>query len=396
MASTPSREEIESALQEFQGNKSQAARQLGISRGKLRYALELDPTLEPVIDKPHVKPVTIQEKYRYEQQIAQLKTDLSNALEQDYHDEQYQKFVGEIVSAERTVPGWVTPRSPKKVSAIAGAELSDIHHLEVVNPLEIEGVNSFNRRICEQRLERFFFNVVRLGRDYTAGVKIDGLVLAMLGDMLSGDIHEDLAESNEGTLYDGLLELWNWLEAGIHMLLDFYPTIHIVGVVGNHPRSTKKPRMKKRAQTNLDWLLYQLLIKGFKGDDRVTFEIGDGADVRFRIYKHRFVATHGDQFRGGSGIAGALSPMMLGDHRKRKRAAAMDLPFDYLLLGHWHQLMLGIQGMIANGSIKGYDEYGYIKNMPYEPPQQAFFLVDPDHGVTVRAPIRCKHPKERW
>ena len=70
----------------------------------------------------------------------------------------------------------------------------------------------------------------------------------------------------------------------------------------------------------------------------------------------RILLTHGDQFRGGSGIAGLLSPLLLGDHRKRKRQTAMNHPYDWMIYGHWHSLVLGVRGLIGNGSLKGYDE----------------------------------------
>jgi predicted phosphodiesterase len=122
----------------------------------------------------------------------------------------------------------------------------------------------------------------------------------------------------------------------------------------------------------------------------VTFDITEGSDIRYTVYGTTFVLTHGDQFRGGSGIASALSPLMIGDHRKRKRQQSIGNPYDWLIMGHWHQLMLGMMGIIVNGSLVGYNEYAYQKNLPFEQPQQAFWLTDPEHGVTLRAPIHVK------
>jgi hypothetical protein len=81
-----------------------------------------------------------------------------------------------------------------------------------------------------------------------------------------------------------------------------------------------------------------------------------------------------------------LSPLMLGDARKRQREAAVKRNYDYLVMGHWHQLAF-VRGMIINGSLKGYCEYSFISNFQFEPPRQAFWITDARHGVTITAPI---------
>jgi len=54
-------------------------------------------------------------------------------------------------------------------------------------------------------------------------------------------------------------------------------------------------------------------------------------------------------------------------------------------------------GFIVGGSLKGYDEYAYSLSLAPEPPQQAFWVTDPVHGVTVRAPILAGDRKaEKW
>lgn len=87
--------------------------------------------------------------------------------------------------------------------------------------------------------------------------------------------------------------------------------------------------------------------------------------------------------------------MMIGDARKRKRSQAIRQPYDYLIVGHWHQLMY-LKRMIVNGSLKGYDEYAFDSNFEYEPPQQAFWLTDARHGVTVQTMVHVQDDSEPW
>jgi UDP-2,3-diacylglucosamine pyrophosphatase LpxH len=127
----------------------------------------------------------------------------------------------------------------------------------------------------------------------------------------------------------------------------------------------------------------------------VQFVISESADQMFQIYDTRFLLTHGDQFRGGSGIAGLLSPLMIGDSRKRKREATVNRGYDYLVMGHWHERGM-FKNIIVNGSLVGYNEYAYVSNFAYAPPEQSFWVVDPRHGVTVSTPIFVKGVKEKY
>ena len=85
-----------------------------------------------------------------------------------------------------------------------------------------------------------------------------------------------------------------------------------------------------------------------------------------------------------------MSPLFIGDARKRKRQMAVWCPYDYMVMGHWHTY-LKARGVIVNGSLKGYDEYAYQSNFDFEVPTQAAWLNHPEHGITCRWPIFLSH-----
>jgi hypothetical protein len=146
-----------------------------------------------------------------------------------------------------------------------------------------------------------------------------------------------------------------------------------------------------------DWLFMRLIQRELRGDSRITFDIPESDDGEvIAQYNTKFLATHGDQFRGGSGISGILTPLKLGAYKKERNHGALDTPFDVMLMGHFHQYMT-IPGIIVNGSLKGFDEYAYVSNFGYEPPQQAFWLTTPGYGPAFHVPIRPQDRKrERW
>ena len=137
--------------------------------------------------------------------------------------------------------------------------------------------------------------------------------------------------------------------------------------------------------------MYSFLAKHFEEHTNVQFLIPDGSDAHWRIGSHRFGLTHGDQFRGGDGIIGAIGPVTRGDVRKRARNQEIDMPYDTLLVGHWHFLLQWCR-VIINGSLKGPDEYAYQNNFWLQQAQQALFLTHPERGPTFYFPVHLVEP----
>jgi hypothetical protein len=264
--------------------------------------------------------------------------------------------------------------------------------------------NSFSLKIAHERARCLVESAIDLMFNHMVNPQYEGIVLALGGDMFAGDIHEELTESNESTMMQTMLDLLGVLVWVVNQLLEKFPNVFVVGVAGNHGRTTRKPRHKGRAYTNFDWLLYQLLKRHYhpydgKADRRVSFLIPDGPDALFKIYDTRYCLTHGDQFRGGDGITGALMPIMRGDHKKRSRNSQINQEYDVLMMGHFHTLWQS-RRLIVNGSLKGYDEYAYNLNLPFEPPLQSLTFTHPDRGVTFSIPIHVqpkrKKTKSSW
>lgn len=272
--------------------------------------------------------------------------------------------------------------------ATALALWSDYHFGEVVEASEMNWFNAYNPEIAEIRMRAFFEKTIMLSRTYLTGVSYDGIVMASLGDGISGNIHEEFMNTNELSNYEASVQLVPMLEEGIGNLADEFGKVHVPCVPGNHPRDSRQPRYKKRSAHNADTMIMQLVAQKFANDDRVTFDIPDGISADFQIYDTKFRAEHGDEAKGGGGIQGAMLPLALLTHKRRKQAEAEGTPFDVLLLGHWHQWMsLPTKGFVVNGSGKGFDEYARGKGFEPEEPQQALMIVTPEYGVSVQAPI---------
>ncbi len=291
-------------------------------------------------------------------------------------------------SARPEVPKWISPKSPAKGHrATLNLLVTDTHFDEVVVPEEVHGINAYNREIAEMRIEKCFRGAIKLARHYLAGVQYDGVSLMLGGDIFSGNIHEELARTNADTLFGSLLHWLGPMQAGVEMLVKEFGRVHVAGVPGNHGRMTRKPIMKQRAADNLDWLFYHLLQREMRRDDRISWAIPYAPSIHVKVYDTVYFMEHGDNFSGGSGISGALAPLMLGTHRTGKQMAAAGMPYHWMVLGHWHQEIFH-KGLIVGPSLKGVDEYSMTKlKATPEPAAQLLWITTPERGVGWRTQV---------
>lgn len=341
-----------------------------------------------------------------EAQLARLKKEVDaykakdRGTQKELETLRKQMEISEYLSAAPiAAPKWAVPKRSSKPRGTALFMLSDLHLDEVVRPEEMQGANAYNREIALLRLEKAVTQVPVLAKQFLNSYEYDGAVLILGGDIFSGIIHDEFVEMNEAPILASL-DFWlDPLAAAIELLASEFPHLLIVGVFGNHGRDSPKKRFKGAAQHNFDWFLYRQLQRHFAKNDKITWNVPEAPDAYFELYGYQHLVTHGNQANGGSGISGLLTPISLLDHRKRKRDASIPTlgASSHMWLGHFHQY-LSMGQITINGSLKGYDDFAWGCNFPFEEPQQAFAVITPEHNVTWQAPIFAKldRKKEGW
>jgi predicted phosphodiesterase len=296
------------------------------------------------------------------------------------------------------IPTWrMPPVKRRKKRAWAVQMLSDLHLGEVQNMSEIGNYNSYNAKIAEMRLKHTVISSIREFKTYTANIEYDGLCLPIAGDVLTGEIHEELTKTNSETVTETIVKWVPKLASAIQLYVDEFGDtpngVFVPCVTGNHDRRGKKLEHKNAARDSYSWILYHWLADYFKDNPKVTFYIPNSLDARFNLYNTRFLLTHGYGMSGG-GAAGAVGAVMNDRQRLAIRDNVIGEDFDYLLCGHLHQTVFA-QGGIMSGCMKGFDTYAYDIKCKPEEPSQALFLVTPERGITKRMPIFCEAPGER-
>lgn len=259
---------------------------------------------------------------------------------------------------------------------------SDFHVEEVVRSSTVNGKNRYSPVIARERAKMFFQRVLRMVQKERQDVVINNLILWLGGDFITNSIHEEMPENNAMRPMDAMLFATDILTSGIQFLLDNSDlTLTIPCSVGNHSRTTRVTFVGSERGNSLEWMMYHYMAKHFKGESRVRFIIEDAYLTYVKVYGYTIRFHHGHAMRYQGGVGGIHIPLnkALAQWDKTRQA-------DVTCCGHWHQYTPS-RRYIVNGSLIGYSAFAVWIKAEYEPPMQAFFLVDKKRGVTVQIPI---------
>lgn len=371
-------------LAQCQGNKSAAARRLGLARKTFTDRLEAEarppkpppPVVEPqaqvVADRAHTKTVG---------ELARLRLKYTEALQTI--EAQALELAAVTALQTTAAPEAITPRHSSKTSeATVVALASDWHVEERVGP-EVGDLNRYDHDIAKARATRFFQSLHRLVNLLQQDVKIHHAIVALLGDFITGQIHEaENAEANGLTPTHAIAWAQNLLIAGFDFLLaQTTLTFTVPCHSGNHARTTKKTRFTAENGHSLEYLMYLHLAAYYRHEPRMRFVIADGMHSYVQVYEWTVRFQHGHAIKYGGGVGGLFIPAYkaIAQWNKAKRA-------DLDCFGHFHQTKDG-GNFLCNGSLVGYNAFALSIKADYEPPRQTLFLIDKKRGRTCTWPI---------
>jgi hypothetical protein len=332
------------------------------------------------IEKEKILSKTSNIKQKYEHAIKEL-----NRLETEFAAAMdFKSHTPDLIIIEPKLPSG-------KSESVAVVLLSDWHCEETVILEHTSGRNEFNLEICKERVLRCFEGIRRLWEINNRDTRIKTLILALLGDFITGSIHADLAERNKLPPVEALCFAQTLIYNGIKFLLENtdLEEILIPCHSGNHGRATKEQRHATEAGNSFEQYMYLTLRELFADEPRVKFLVSEGylsyINV-FGTYPIRFHHGHNLKYQGG--IGGPTVPINKAvDKWNRLRRVQLDC------FGHFHQRIDG-GNFILNGSVIGYTAYSTAIHAVYERPAQMFFLINKKFNEkTITAPIFVSEEK---
>ena len=243
----------------------------------------------------------------------------------------------------------------KKVAFLA---LSDIHIGEVVSPDQVFGVNKFNTKICRKRVH----SVIDKFIEFISNTGAQKVVVAILGDLISGANHKDLSDTNDSTVIEQKHNATLLIKEGLLKLNKHHKNIEVLMICGNHGRKSKEKTFKNKGvpENNHEADIYND-IKQDKQLKSLKFLTTDGDNIFKKYNGRKYLFTHGDQWLSFNKLESAF----------QKINEAINI--NSVVMGHWHRFHINNR-MIVNGSITGVNECFSAFDCNYESPSQVAWL----------------------
>lgn len=381
----------------FHKSRSALARALSIQPATLQKWCEVDADFRKLVDDA-VAPITTTGNVAPLEEVDEAEVLRARVKELEAHARAGRKvdvFEERVLAVfDSAIPARKPSYSPRTIPKQKPSDQhefvllwSDTHAGEVVSEVETNGLNAYDWKTMMVRHDRIREAVFSFqdNRPYP----VSKLHVCALGDMLSGDIHDELVETNEFPLAEATIQFAEdgatWLES----FLERFAEINVSGVVGNHPRAKRKPQAKQ-AFNNADWLAYHAMSRYLRSQPAISWDIPRASAHPIIVARNwRCLLLHGD------GIRSSMPGVPWGGVMRRvtslsQQYATKGKPIDHYFLGHFHQGNIVNQGQVVmNGSVKGVDEYSLKAFGGGGEPQQILLTFHPKRGLTDVSLIDC-------
>ena len=276
----------------------------------------------------------------------------------------------------------------KKGSNYCVMPISDLHFGEVVQPNATYGYNKYNPEIAKNRLVKLFEEAYR----FSTSQGCDKLHILCLGDMISGEIHDELRETNAYTAPKCVSVLNSLLIGLILQYAKLFKTVTVSCVVGNHSRTGKKLQAHNRCMDNYEHIIYSTIKDRCEAEAKnITVEFDEEAPfLTTQIGNQIWMLEHGDRYKGSTAAAGAINTVLrqIGNDLRRNHA-------DVAIMGHWHT---GAEGALdaredgrmtkvyINPSLVGPDNFAVTTLHAFYPASSNIFITN-GNAITAKIGI---------
>jgi hypothetical protein len=275
---------------------------------------------------------------------------------------------------------------------------SDWHAGEKVDPERMRGLNSYNWQEFVQRLATDTDQTLKLsGMMQAGGWQFEEAVVPMIGDLVSGTIHELERHSDTRNIVECVVDTAGVAAVQLQRYAEAFPVVRSYSVSGNHGRLGDARRVQQKDPTrSWDALIALVMQRLLAKQENLSIEVPYAYAVAFDIQGFTFLAQHGHDIKSWNSIP------HYGINRYvtsiNAIEAARNSAIHYFLLGHFHgpaTNTIPSGEFIINGSLIGGTEFGLNALGKVDRPTQWMCGVHHTHGMTHRWPVYCTNPVGR-
>lgn len=249
--------------------------------------------------------------------------------------------------------------------------LSDMH-TGMINHAPTTGEVTYNQNIQEQELQNLFYGNKRFYQLYKPAYNIETFYVFGLGDLVTNDrIFEGQMSEITCTVGKQIQLTFQYVSDYIKHLLELYPKVVYVNIVGNHGRTTSR-YMSEEATSNFEYYLGMLLKERFANNKRVDVVLPEDYSYSIKIRGHKYLLAHGNNIRGAT----------LNSIEKASKEIALLVeqePYDVICIGHFHSCyelpISPTTTLLVNGCFIHKDSFAYNKLRKFSTAKQYNFLV---------------------
>jgi hypothetical protein len=327
-------------------------------------------------------------KAKHSEQIQELQRQLAdrdNVLE-GYRKEhgKLEVFFDRVINAIQPVLPIENIYEPKKHSGspcVAVMQIADGHCGSVQNADEIEGFNEFNPDICHDRQVVYaqkFIDWVSMHRNI---YNISECAVIVTGDLISGDIHDELKITNAFPAPVQCVKAGEILTEQIYLLAPHFEKIIVHFLVeDNHARLTKKPQAKEAGYNSLNYLVGKIAQIYLENHDNIQFNIYPMFEKVIQVSNLNYLITHGHGITGWMGIPWYSIERRVNRESMARLQIIMDdisrakqVGFNKYIFSHWH-IFFDHPLYSCCGSVSGTDAYDHKFGRHAWPSQSAWMV----------------------
>lgn len=278
-------------------------------------------------------------------------------------------------------------KSKTKGSPITAVmQISDAHMGSVQLADEIEDFNEFNPEICERRQMDYAARFLDWVNMHRSSYTVNDCAVIVTGDLISGDIHEELKITNAFPSPVQVVKAAEVLTKQIAVLAPNFSkvTVHFL-VEDNHARLTKKPQMKEAGYNSLNYLVGEIARIYLEKHSNVEFNIYPQFEKVIHVSTRQYLICHGHKILQNMGVPWYSIERKVGKESSSRMQIIMEdlsrakqVGFHKYVFGHWHTPFDSVLYACC-GSVSGTDAYDHSFGR-FSKPSQSAWMVHPRHG----------------
>lgn len=229
---------------------------------------------------------------------------------------------------------WQSNNKFAGISSTAVLHVSDWHIGEMD---EVNGFNKFNYEVACERIKTLVEKYLSWIDTQRHAYNIEELVIISTGDMISGDIHEELLRTNEFSVPMQCTKATTLFSKMVNDLSKNFKHVRVEYIVSdNHSRTTKKMQFGD-GTNSYNYIVAKMIEATLLANDKVSMHVYAEIEQVIKVENIRYLIMHGNSVRGGaSGVPLAAIQKRANSEALARMNMDKDRQFNKIVMGHYH------------------------------------------------------------